>query len=130
MSLVDGAARHAADVARDKLRELVIGLSLWLLAFVCLTIALGFAAIAAFWALGPHYGPVIAASSVGGGALLLSLLVGLVALRRVQGSHREEPHKAEPANPRSASDESLPLLVGAGFLNGFVQGDPKKPRRR
>ncbi|MDA7427840.1 hypothetical protein PGB28_05165 [Primorskyibacter aestuariivivens] len=130
MNLVDGAAKHAKDFARNQLRELAIAVALWLLAFVLLGIALGFAALAAFAALDPTYGPVIAASSVGGGALLLSLLVGHVALRRVQGSPREEPQKAEPVNPRSAPDESLPLLIGAGFLSGFVQGDPKKSRHR
>lgn len=130
MNFVDGAAKQAKDFARDQLRELAIAVALWLLAFSLLVIALGFTAFAAFAALEPTYGPVIAAASVGGGAFLLSLLVGRVAVSRMHATCQADQQSEEPPNPRSAPDESLPLLVGAGFLNGFVQGDPKKPRRR
>lgn len=126
MSMVDTLAHHATDLARDKARTAAVTAGLWALAFVLLCLALGFGAVAAFVALATGSGTVIAALSVGGGALALALLTAVLASSRGRHHGNADTYPTPHAPARDARPpESLPALLGAGFLTGFLAGPPK-----
>lgn len=93
--------------ASAKIQRIVFMLAFALLALIFLSVGLLALAVAAYFALIPHFGEAGSAAMVGGGAILIAAI--LIAV----GTHDRSQKAATSKTPSTAADSPLPGISEA-----------------
>lgn len=120
--------RLVGDIVRDEIRRSVRAVAMWILAFILILLALGFAIGGIYSAIAGPLGPVAASFIVAGGALILALLLIMAVSMSFSRGHsirREAIDEFKEDHPRASG---VGDIVGA-FGIGLVQGLAKRRKR-